>query len=53
MLWQLLRDTVAGEKPTHLAVVFDHSATTFRNALYDAYKAHRPEPPENCARSSG
>ena len=46
MLWRLLRDTVDGEKPTHLAVVFDHSATTFRNALYDAYKAHRPEPPE-------
>ncbi len=46
MLWRLIRDSVAGEKPTHLAVVLDHSATTFRNALYDAYKAHRPEPPE-------
>ncbi|MFZ4531635.1 MAG: DNA polymerase I, partial [Alsobacter sp.] len=46
MLWRLLRDSVAGEKPTHLAVVLDHSATTFRNALYDAYKAHRPAPPE-------
>lgn len=47
MLWRLLRDTVAGEKPTHLAVVFDHSATTFRNALYDQYKANRTEPPED------
>ena len=46
MLWRLLRDSVAGEKPTHLAVVFDFSATTFRNAMYDGYKAHRPEPPE-------
>ncbi|MFO1149825.1 MAG: DNA polymerase I [Alsobacter sp.] len=46
MLWRLLRDTVGGEKPTHLAVVFDHSATTFRNAMFDGYKAHRPEPPE-------
>jgi DNA polymerase-1 len=46
MLWRLLRDSVAGEKPTHLAVVFDYSATTFRNAMYDGYKAHRPEPPE-------
>jgi DNA polymerase I len=46
MLWRLMRDTVDGEKPTHLAVVFDHSATTFRNALFDNYKAHRPEPPE-------
>ena len=47
MLWRLLRDSVAGEKPTHLAVVFDKSATTFRNALYDEYKSHRPEPPED------
>ncbi|WP_293863027.1 DNA polymerase I [uncultured Alsobacter sp.] len=46
MLWRLLRDSVAGEKPTHLAVVFDYSATTFRNAMFDGYKAHRPEPPE-------
>src|SRR3954454_19207545 len=47
MLWRLLRDSVAGEKPTHLAVVFDKSAVTFRNELYDAYKAHRPEAPED------
>ncbi|WP_460448488.1 DNA polymerase I [Alsobacter sp. SYSU BS001988] len=47
MLWRLLRDSVAGEKPTHLAVVFDHSATTFRNAMYDGYKAQRPEPPDD------
>ncbi len=47
MLWRLVRDSVAGERPTHLAVVFDHSAVTFRNALYDKYKEHRPEPPED------
>ena len=47
MLWRLVRETVAGEKPTHLAVVFDHSATTFRNAMYDLYKANRTEPPED------
>ncbi len=47
MLWRLVRDSVAGEKPTHLAVVLDHSAVTFRNALYDKYKEHRPEPPED------
>ncbi|WP_209425549.1 DNA polymerase I [Pararhodobacter sp. SW119] len=35
------------DAPTHLAVVFDFSATTFRNAIYDAYKANRPEPPED------
>ncbi len=47
MLWRLIRNSVAGEKPTHLAVVFDFSATTFRNAMYDQYKAQRPEPPED------
>ncbi|MGH7735420.1 MAG: 5'-3' exonuclease H3TH domain-containing protein, partial [Gemmatimonadales bacterium] len=35
------------EAPTHLAVIFDHSEKTFRNALYDQYKAHRPPPPED------
>jgi DNA polymerase I len=28
-------------------VIFDHSAKTFRNEIYPAYKAHRPEPPED------
>jgi len=32
---------------THIAVIFDASRATFRNAIYDQYKAHRPEaPPE-------
>ena len=32
---------------THIAVVFDASRITFRNEIYDQYKAHRPEaPPE-------
>ena len=32
---------------THIAVVFDAGRYTFRNRLYEAYKAHRPEaPPE-------
>ena len=35
------------EAPTHLAVIFDHSEKTFRNDLYDQYKAHRPPPPED------
>ena len=46
MLWKLLRDSVAGERPTHLAVIFDHSSETFRNRLYPDYKANRTEPPE-------
>ncbi|MDB5437735.1 MAG: polymerase [Caulobacteraceae bacterium] len=46
MLFKLLRD-MKGEAPTHLAVIFDHSEKTFRNKLYDKYKAHRPPPPED------
>jgi DNA polymerase-1 len=47
MLWKLLEDTKDGDKPTHLAVVFDAGKTTFRNALYPQYKANRPDPPED------
>ncbi|MEP6966908.1 MAG: DNA polymerase I [Pseudomonadota bacterium] len=48
MLWKLLVDMKAApDAPTHLAVVFDHSEKTFRTALYPAYKAHRPPPPED------
>jgi DNA polymerase-1 len=45
MLWKLLKETRSNEKPTHLAVIFDESAKTFRNDIYPEYKAHRPEPP--------
>jgi DNA polymerase-1 len=41
MLAKFLRDHVG----THLAVIFDAGRHTFRNRLYDAYKAQRPEPP--------
>jgi DNA polymerase-1 len=48
MLWKLLCDMKGDpEAPTHLAVIFDHSEKTFRNTLYDQYKAHRPPPPED------
>ncbi|MCX5494188.1 DNA polymerase I [Kaistia dalseonensis] len=48
MLWKLLKEAnEVGVKPTHLAVVLDHSAATFRNQIYDLYKAQRPEPPED------
>jgi DNA polymerase-1 len=46
MLFKLLRDSKE-DAPTHLAVVFDHSEKTFRNKLYDQYKAHRPPAPED------
>ena len=42
MLAKLLREHVG----THIAVIFDAGRLTFRNRLYDAYKAHRPPPPE-------
>ncbi|KAA5803799.1 DNA polymerase I [Alkalicaulis satelles] len=47
MVWKLLKDLKGEDAPTHLAVIFDHSGVTFRNALYDGYKANRPEPPED------
>ncbi|WP_333830418.1 DNA polymerase I [Pararhodobacter sp.] len=36
-----------GEGATHAAVIFDHSSKTFRNDLFPAYKANRPELPED------
>src|SRR6267154_1883916 len=45
MLWKLMRDMKAEDKPTHLAVIFDKSEKTFRNELYKDYKAHRPDAP--------
>lgn len=47
MLYKLLADMTDEHEPTHFAVVFDHSAKTFRNDLYPEYKAHRPPPPED------
>ncbi len=48
MIWKLLVEMRSqADAPTHLAVVFDHSEETFRNKLYDQYKAHRPPPPED------
>jgi DNA polymerase-1 len=47
MLFKLLQDTKAGERPTHLAVIFDTSRVSFRNEIYPEYKAHRPPPPED------
>ena len=43
MLAKLLREHVG----THIAVIFDAGRVTFRNRLYEAYKAHRPPPPDD------
>src|ERR1700757_5374143 len=47
MLWKLLRDMPQGDRPTHLAIVFDKSEVTFRNEIYPEYKAHRPPAPDD------
>ncbi|HEY4982648.1 MAG TPA: DNA polymerase I [Pseudolabrys sp.] len=47
MLWKLLAEMKADDKPTHLAVVFDKSEKTFRTEFYPEYKAHRPDAPED------
>ena len=47
MLWKLADELHAAEGPTHMAVILDKSSKTFRNDLYDQYKAHRPPPPED------
>src|SRR6201981_2185955 len=47
MLWKLLREMPEGERPTHLAIVFDKSEITFRNKIYPDYKAHRPPAPDD------
>ncbi|HYD04687.1 MAG TPA: 5'-3' exonuclease H3TH domain-containing protein, partial [Reyranella sp.] len=43
MLWKLLEETDAD----HVAVIFDASRKTFRDAIYKEYKANRTEPPED------
>ena len=47
MLWKLADEVHAAEGPTHMAVIFDKGSHTFRNEMYDQYKAHRPPPPED------
>ena len=46
MLWKLLGDSRISDRPTHIAVVFDASAETFRNQIFEGYKANRPPPPD-------
>ncbi|MCW1431541.1 DNA polymerase I [Novosphingobium sp. JCM 18896] len=47
MLWKLADDLHKADGPTHLAVILDKSSVSFRNDLYDQYKANRPPPPED------
>ena len=47
MLWKLVDQLNAEDGPTHLAVILDKDSTSFRNDLYDQYKANRPPAPED------
>lgn len=47
MLWKLVDQLNAADGPTHMAVILDASSQTFRNEIYDQYKANRPPAPED------
>ena len=47
MLWKLADSLNKADGPTHMAVILDKSEHTFRNEMYDQYKAHRPPAPED------
>ncbi len=47
MLHKLLADMKSGDRPTHIAVIFDTARVSFRQAIYAEYKANRPPPPED------
>src|SRR3546814_15339047 len=47
MLWKLVDELHKADGPTHMAVILDKSSHTFRNEMYDLYKAQRPPPPED------
>jgi DNA polymerase-1 len=49
MVWKMVEEAKGIDAPTHVAVVFDKSETTFRNALFPAYKAQRPPAPPDLA----
>ena len=42
----MLRKLLNDYQPTHIAVVFDAKGKTFRDDLYEDYKAHRPAMPD-------
>lgn len=47
MLFKYIEDNKGPDAPTHAAVVFDKGSHTFRNDIYDRYKANRDEMPED------
>ncbi|WP_370213149.1 DNA polymerase I [Roseovarius sp.] len=47
MLQRYISDDHGPDAPTHVAVIFDKGSHTFRNDLYDLYKANREAMPED------
>ncbi|WP_224814403.1 DNA polymerase I [Hasllibacter sp. MH4015] len=47
MLHKMIVDNAGSDGPTHAAVIFDKGSHTFRNDLYDQYKANRDAMPED------
>jgi DNA polymerase I len=47
MLWKLADGLSRADGPTHMAVILDKGSSSFRNEMYDQYKAHRPPAPED------
>ena len=43
----MIMKVISGTDADHIACVFDYSSKSFRNDIYDQYKAHRPETPED------
>lgn len=43
----MLRSLLVQYHPTHVAVVFDAKGKTFRDELFESYKAHRPPMPDD------
>ncbi len=47
MLFRYVENNTGPDAPTHVAVIFDKGSHTFRNDLYDQYKANREAMPED------
>ncbi|APE44920.1 DNA polymerase I [Sulfitobacter alexandrii] len=47
MIFKMVEDNTGPDAPTHVAVIFDKGSHTFRNDMYDLYKANREAMPED------
>ncbi len=47
MLQRYVEGNTGADAPTHVAVIFDKGSHTFRNEMYDQYKANREAMPED------